>query len=116
MTASTSPYIVRHPGRGALWGLLLGLGLALWAILAAIVTFGSWLPLILIVVAGIAIGVAWSWLAPPKGAKDAPPAATPPMEPVAQESVAQQSAAGEPVGNETIRVDPDAGGSFSGNL
>ncbi len=77
--SSTSPApeqeVAKHPVRGVLWGLLLGLGIAIYMVLFAVIPFGDWLPLLLCVLAGVAIGVAWAYFAPPKKPKGPPPAA-----------------------------------------
>jgi predicted exporter len=75
----------RHPVRGALYGLLLGLSAAYFAffqfamfgfdtLTGVIIKFG------IIVLVGVVIGVVWAYVAPPKkgapaGAPPAPPAA-----------------------------------------
>jgi hypothetical protein len=66
--------VKKHPIRGALWGLLLGCSLAVYAVLFSVVVFGDWLPLVLIVLAGAAIGVGWAFVAPAKQPKGDPPA------------------------------------------
>ena len=66
----------KHPIRGAIWGLLLGLGIAIYAVLFRIVPFGDWVPLGLCVLAGIALGVLWAYVAPATGPKERPPAGT----------------------------------------
>ena len=73
MTATTAR---RHPVRGALYGIVLGLGLALVAIGRKLVTLDSIMPLVIVVV-GIVIGVSWSMLGPAKNPKaPAPPEAS----------------------------------------
>ncbi len=76
MTATTTTE--RHPVRGAFYGIILGLGLALMAIGRKIANLDSVVPIVLIVV-GIILGILWSSFGPAKGAKDG----TPP-EPVAE--------------------------------
>ena len=97
-TETTAEQVVRkHPVRGAIWGLLLGLGLAIYSILFAIIPWTDWLPLILVVLAGVVIGVAWAYLAPAK--KPGPPPAAPPA-----------PAAPEPVAEAPVDETPSAGG------
>lgn len=73
-TAPTAAKEVRrHPIRGALWGLLLGIGIAIYAVLFALIPFGDWLPLLLLVLAGVGIGLLWAYFAPAKEPKDGPP-------------------------------------------
>jgi hypothetical protein len=81
MTSTITPkttreqVIKKHPVRGALWGLLLGFSLAVYAILFAIIPFTDWVPLLLVALVGVAIGVAWAYLAPAKQPKGGPPPA-----------------------------------------
>jgi len=76
MTATASTK--RHPIRGALYGIILGLGLALMAIGRKIANLDSVVPIVLVVV-GIILGILWSSFGPAKGAKSGPP-----EEPVAE--------------------------------
>ncbi len=68
--------VTKHPIRGAIWGLLLGLSIAIYAVLFAIIPFGDWIPLGLCVVAGVGLGVLWAYVAPAKGPTEPPPVAT----------------------------------------
>ncbi len=61
----------RHPVRGGLYGLLLGLGVAIYLVLFAITPF-SLTTMAIIVVVGIALGAAWGAFAPPKRSGDEP--------------------------------------------
>ena len=54
-----------RPVRGALWGFLLGLGLALLAINSKIISLAI-VPMLLVVIVGIGLGVAWSMFGPAK--------------------------------------------------
>ena len=60
--------IERHPIRGALWGIPLGIGLTMVLVGQKIISLGTWAPFFTFVV-GIVLGLAWSWFAPPKGPK-----------------------------------------------
>lgn len=60
--------IKRHPIRGALWGLLGGIGASFVLISRAVIALGTLTPLVVILVF-IVLGVAWAYLAPPKAAK-----------------------------------------------
>lgn len=62
----------RHPVRGALYGVLLGLGLALAAVGQGIVALGTYPPF-LILLLGIVAGTAWGMFAPAKSPKGAEP-------------------------------------------
>ncbi len=80
---TTNTKLKRHPIRGALYGLLLGLSAAYFAffqfglfgfdtLTGVLMKFG------IIVVAGMVIGVVWAYIAPPRrgsGPKEAPPPA-----------------------------------------
>ena len=67
-TPNDGPTKQTHPARGVLWGLLFGLGLALLAIVTRTVVLG-WLPFILLLVVGTAIGLAWSLFGPARKPK-----------------------------------------------
>lgn len=75
---SPQPVVRKHPVRGGLWGLPLGLGLAIYAVLFRVIAFGDWLQFGLIVLGGVAIGIGWAYVAPPKRNKELPPAITHP--------------------------------------
>lgn len=62
----------RHPIRGALWGVMLGIGAALLLIGQKLIAFGTLGPIIVLVV-GIAVGVLWSMFAPSKAPKGPAP-------------------------------------------
>ncbi len=93
-TDTTAQQVVRkHPIRGAIWGLLLGLGLAIYSILFAIIPWTDWVPLILVVLAGVVIGVAWAYLAPAKKPGPPPAPSSPPPAPTEPEPVADETPA-----------------------
>ncbi len=58
--------VQRRPVRGGIFGLLLGLSSAIWLVLFAVIPFGEWLQLALVVIIGIAVGIAWARFAPAK--------------------------------------------------
>lgn len=66
--------IKRYPIRGAIWGLLLGLGIAIYLLIFSIITFGDWMSTAIAVAAGVAVGVLWSMFAPARRPRGAPPA------------------------------------------
>lgn len=72
-TATPAEVIVRHPVRGAIWGLLLGLSVAIYLVLFRVVPFGDWLVLGLAVLAGVVAGVVWAYVAPPRRPKEPEP-------------------------------------------
>lgn len=66
----------RHPIRGLLWGIPLGLGIALVAVGQSWAALGTLTPVILFVV-GLVLGTLWGMFGPAKA-----PKGTPPPEPV----------------------------------
>lgn len=100
----------RHPIRGFLYGILLGLGLMLLVVGQGIAALGTWPPFI-VLLAGIVIGTLWGTFGPAKGPKGPPPAGatvvddepTPEPEPVA---VGAEAAAGDAVVGDAV-VDDD---------
>ena len=106
-TGSTAEQVVRkHPIRGAIWGLLLGLGLAIYAILFAIIPFTDWVPLILVVLAGVVIGVAWAYLAPAKKPGPPPAAPQPAAAPPEAESMPDEPVDVTPAGGADAPAEP----------
>ena len=68
----TTPMVTkRHPVRGALYGIVLGVGLAAIAIGRKLVALDSALPWVLLVL-GIVVGGLWGAFAPPKKPRDRP--------------------------------------------
>lgn len=61
--------IRRHPIRAAVYGVLLGLSAAIYLLLFSVIRFGEWVPLAVVVAAGLVIGVVWAYLAPPRKPK-----------------------------------------------
>jgi len=77
-----------HPIRGALYGIILGLGLALMAIGRKIANLDSITPIILVLV-GIVIGIIWGMVAPAKKPKGPAPVETLEPAPAAAEEVVE---------------------------
>jgi hypothetical protein len=73
-TSEPDQKVWKHPIRGATWGLLLGLGAAIYLVIFAVVPFGDWAILGLVVLLGIGLGVVWAHLAPAKKPKGEAPA------------------------------------------
>jgi hypothetical protein len=71
MTMATISNVQRHPVRGGLYGLLLGLGVAIYLVLFSVTPF-SLTTMALVVVVVIALGAAWGAFAPPKRSGDEP--------------------------------------------
>lgn len=65
----------RHPFMGLFFGLLLGIGLGLMAIVYGLYFLGSFTPWILVVI-GIVIGLGMSFVPRPWGRRSPPPMAT----------------------------------------
>ena len=63
----------RHPIRGFLYGILLGLGLMLLVVGQGIAALGTYPPFIVLIV-GIVAGTLWGMYGPAKGPKGPPPA------------------------------------------
>ncbi|MCH7789127.1 MAG: hypothetical protein IH940_06750 [Acidobacteria bacterium] len=73
MHARPTPYVKRHPIRGALFGLGMGLGVAMILVGQAVIAFGTLSP-IFVILAGVVIGILYGTLMPPKGPKEPDPA------------------------------------------
>ncbi|MCP3909693.1 MAG: hypothetical protein GY713_01950 [Actinomycetia bacterium] len=67
ITPSIPGPIKRHPIRGALWGLVGGIGMAMVLISRAVIALGTLTPLVVIALVMV-LGVAWAYVAPPKKA------------------------------------------------
>lgn len=63
----------RHPIRGFLYGILLGLGLMLLVVGQGIAALGTYPPFIVLIV-GIVLGTLWGMFGPAKAPKGPPPA------------------------------------------
>jgi hypothetical protein len=72
--ASAPQEVRKHPIRGSIWGFFLGLGVAMYLVLFAIIAFGDWIPFGICVAAGITLGTVWALFAPAKQPKGPPPA------------------------------------------
>lgn len=60
----TEQTVAYHPVRGAMYGLLLGLGVAIYLVIFKIITIQLVIPIIAVVVC-IALGAAWGRFTPP---------------------------------------------------
>lgn len=92
MTTQTEPKLKRHPIRGALWGLMMGLGVALILINFAVIALGTWMPWIVVGVF-IVLGVLWGLFAPAKKPKAEPAPATLPVDESEPAAPAEEPAA-----------------------
>ncbi|MEZ5243810.1 MAG: hypothetical protein R2707_01840 [Acidimicrobiales bacterium] len=76
-TTTTAPTTTKkHPIRGFLYGIPFGLGLAMIAIGQKWAALGTWPP-VMIFVAGIVIGTAWSTFGPARAPKSPSPVSEP---------------------------------------
>lgn len=114
------PTTKRRPIRGLLYGLMLGLGLALLVVGQGIAALGTWPPF-LVLVGGIIAGTLWSLYGPAKAPKGTPPAAaTPEPEPepepvpVAAEAPAEAADAVDDAADAVADEVADAGGDADG--
>ena len=98
MTAQTK--MKRHPIRGGLYGLLLGLSAAYFAFFQFAMfgfdTLGSVITkFVVIILGGVVVGIVWAYVAPPKRARGPAPTA-PPQAPAAAEPPAAPAAPDQP--------------------
>lgn len=63
--SATEPTVNRHPIRGGLWGLMMGIGLALALIGFAVIAAGTLTPYV-VTLGGVVVGVLWGFFAPAK--------------------------------------------------
>jgi hypothetical protein len=61
-----------HPIRGALWGLMLGIGLAFVLVFTKVI-YLSLVPILIVILAAIVVGILWGQFAPAKPPKDPEP-------------------------------------------
>ena len=76
IAAPQQPTVRYHPIRGAVYGLLFGLGLSLVLMVFKVLALSLPLMIVLGVVFAVLGGV-WGRFAPPRGAKDEPAVASP---------------------------------------
>ena len=69
--ATTS--VKKHPIRGAIYGLLMGLGASLILAGQGIIAFGETGPFVIVIVIGLVVGVVWGLFGPAKDAKGPEP-------------------------------------------
>ena len=63
--------VKKRPVRGGVWGLFLGLGLALLLIAYNVIALGTLTPYVVLVL-GIVVGVLWGVYGPAKGSDEPP--------------------------------------------
>lgn len=64
--------VVRHPIRGMLWGVVLGIGLAFVLVFSTIIVFAR-VPVAITIAIGTLGGLLWSVIGPPRTTKSPPP-------------------------------------------
>jgi hypothetical protein len=94
MHAQSTSYVKRHPIRGALFGLGMGLGIAMILVGQAVIAFGTLSP-IFVIFGGMVVGILYGTLMPAKG----------PKEPVAEDDPADDVVAVEPP-DEVVTAEP----------
>ncbi len=67
--------VQRHPVRGGFYGLMLGLGVAIYLVILAVTPFRI-STMVTVVVVGIVVGALWGAFAPAKKLTDMPPMAS----------------------------------------
>lgn len=110
----------RHPIRGLFAGLFLGLGAAILLVIYGKIAFGTFTPYVVILV-GIAVGVAWAMLAragrTPRARPTTEPVGTAPAPaapaPTAPEPPAPEPPAPEPITTEPAPPEPTSGDAAS---
>lgn len=102
--------VKRYPIRGLLWGILMGIGLAVTAIGMKWAAIGTNAPFVFFAI-GLVISLAWSMFGPPKGPKGPEPAApfADPEPPAAEAAEAAEDAAAEPEMADTAADTGDTG-------
>jgi predicted lipid-binding transport protein (Tim44 family) len=97
----SAPRIRRHPIKGLIGGLLLGLGAAIMLVIYRVIAFGTNTPVVVVVV-GVVVGLALSLFAPPRGRKRATAAS-------AEAAMSTPAAAPAPEVADSSNVAPPAG-------
>lgn len=72
-STATPTELHRHPIRGVLWGLVMGIGLTLVLVIAKVIDLDLTMMIVVTVVATL-LGVLWSTVGPAKEPKGPPPA------------------------------------------
>jgi hypothetical protein len=101
------PTVRRHPFLGLLGGLVLGLGVALWLVLFGVIALGTWPPLLVPPLAGLA-GLVWAFWGPVRGGRRASQPAVPTYNERVQQALAdnesaiERSTSARPADTETL--------------
>ena len=104
----------RKPIRGFLYGIFLGLGLALIAVGQGFAALGTYPPFLLLIL-GIVAGTAWSMFGPAKAPKGPPPAQAEIVDEPASASEPEPVAAEPMAADEAPSDGGDAGGDGGGD-
>ena len=78
--------VKKHPIRGAIWGLFMGIGLSLILAGRKVIAFGETSSFVIVIVIGVVVGIVWGMFGPAKGPKGPEPVDV--VEPAAEESAA----------------------------
>ncbi len=90
------PRVKRHPVRGLIWGFVLGIGIAIYLVIFAVIAFGTLTPFVVIGLTTIAGGL-WGLFAPPKKPKgDKETEADEPLAPLSIPPTVQTGPGGPP--------------------
>ncbi len=74
MTATTHPAVLRrHPIRGILWSLLMGIGLVVVLVVTKVISLDLTMMIVVMAIA-LFVGVLWSTVGPARAPKGPPPA------------------------------------------
>lgn len=106
-----------HPIRGFFWGLVFGIGLALVLVITTVISL-SLVNLIIVVVAGLVLGVAWGLFGPAKAPKGEPPSSAVPPPPTSRFDDRPAGEMPDPVaapGNDHVPPADDAATSADGD-
>ncbi len=94
-------HLTRHPGRAALWGFLLGLGVAVyltfvWPVIGLDSLSGATIKIVLVVAAVMVVSVIWGLAGPARKPKSPAPVYATEMPPPSPEADLPPAAADEP--------------------
>ncbi|MEM8708844.1 MAG: hypothetical protein AAGE98_20440 [Actinomycetota bacterium] len=108
------PTTKRRPIRGLLYGLVLGLGLALLVVGQGIAALGTWPPF-LVLIGGTVFGVLWSTMGPAKAPKGPAPVAAELVEEPVPAATTPEPAPADPGPADLGDPGGDAGGDGGGD-
>lgn len=74
-TTTSDTTVARHPIRGAVWGILFGIGLALLLAGRKVIAFGETSSFLIVIAIGIVLGALWGQFGPARAPKGPQPVA-----------------------------------------